>query len=158
MDMLELGTWTMTELEEQTHFSFWAALKSPLIIGANLNNISDTSLAILKNKEIVALNQDDGGKAVSYLPDLSVEGKIQVWAGPLASGRKQHVILALNYGSEDADITIPISEVPGLSGVSERHTLNVRDVWGRKDIGKLGDKITLSGVKPTQTKVIVISR
>jgi alpha-galactosidase len=158
MDMLELGTWTMTELQEQTHFSFWAALKSPLIIGADLNNISDTSLAILKNKEIVALNQDDGGKAVSYLPGLSVEGKIQVWAGPLTSGRKQHVILALNYGSGDADITIPISDVPGLSDVSERHSLNVRDVWNRKDIGKLGDNITLSGVKPTQTKVIVISR
>lgn len=158
MDMLELGTWTMTELEEQTHFSFWAALKSPLIIGADLNNISDTSLAILKNKEIVALNQDDGGKAVSYLPDLSVEGKTQVWAGPLTSGRKQHVILALNYGTADADITIPISDVPGLSDISETHTLNVRDVWNRKDIGKLGDKITLNGIKPTQTKVIVLSR
>ncbi|PNP79747.1 hypothetical protein FNYG_06840 [Fusarium nygamai] len=50
MDMLEISTWTMTELEEQTHFSFWAALKSPLIIGADLKNISDTSLVIYKNK------------------------------------------------------------------------------------------------------------
>ncbi|CAG9952165.1 unnamed protein product [Clonostachys rosea f. rosea IK726] len=158
MDMLELGTWTMTEFEEQTHYSFWAALKSPLIIGADLNNISDTSLAILKNKEIVALNQDDGGKPISYLPDLSVEGKTQVWAGPLKSGQKQHVILALNYGSGDTDITVPISEVPGLRGISNRYALNVRDVWSRKDIGKLGDNITLSGVKPAQTKVIVVSR
>lgn len=157
MDMLELGTWTMTELEEQTHFSFWSALKSPLIIGADLNNISDTSLGIYKNKEIIALNQDDAGKAATFLPDLSVENEYQVWAGPLESGRKKHVILVLNYGKESKDIEIPISAFPGLSDLASQSRLKVRDVWARKDLGRLGDKITLKGVKPTQTKVLVIS-
>ncbi|KAL4860953.1 glycoside hydrolase superfamily [Aspergillus spectabilis] len=36
MDMLEVGVGSMTVHMQQTHFAFWAALKSPLIIGADL--------------------------------------------------------------------------------------------------------------------------
>lgn len=157
MDMLELGTWTMSELEEQTHFSFWAALKSPLIIGADLNNISDSSLAIYKNKEIINLNQDEGAIAATFLPGLSVENRYQVWAGPLESGRRRHVILALNYDSEDVDIEIPISEVPGLVETSQNYQLKVRDVWAKKELGPLGERILFRDVKPSQTKVAIIT-
>lgn len=154
MDMLELGTWTMTEHEEQTHMSFWAALKSPLIIGADLNNISDTSLAIYKNKEIIDLNQDDAGKAAVYLEDLSEEGSYQVWAGLLESGKRKHVILAQNYGSEDVDIEIPLADIPKLE---MKKGLKIRDVWGKKNVRPSGNKVLLKGVKPTQTKVLVFS-
>lgn len=153
MDMLELGTWTMTELEEQTHMSFWAALKSPLIIGADLNNISDTSLAIYKNKDIIDLNQDDAGKAAVYLEDLSEEGSYQVWAGPLASSKRKHVILAQNYDSEEVDIEISLEDIPGLE---MKKGMKIKDVWRNKNIRHSGGKIILKDVKPTQTKVLVI--
>ncbi|KAJ4066608.1 hypothetical protein NW756_010117 [Fusarium oxysporum] len=155
MDMLEIGTWTMTELEEQTHFSFWAALKSPLIIGADLKNISDTSLAIYKNKDIIALNQDDAGKPAVYLPKLSEEGSYQVWAGPLSSGKRRHVILVQNYGSGDVDVGISLKDIPGLSVEQQ---LKIRDVWAGKAIIASGGKVSLKGIKPTQTKVLVISK
>lgn len=107
--MLEIGTGTMNLYQEQTHLSFWAALKSPLIIGANINTISKSSLNILLNKEIIAISQDDAGVAVNYLPELSTEHKIQVWGGPLSSGKSRYVVLALNYGPNITDITIPLS-------------------------------------------------
>ncbi|EMR70226.1 putative alpha-galactosidase protein [Eutypa lata UCREL1] len=69
MDMLEVGTYTMNEFEEQTHFSFWAALKSPLIIGADITNVSETSLSILLNKEIIAISQDELGVAATDVWD-----------------------------------------------------------------------------------------
>ncbi|RFU81202.1 glycoside hydrolase family 27 [Trichoderma arundinaceum] len=108
MDMLEIGTGSMNVHQEQTHFSFWAALKSPLIIGANINTINKLSLDILLNKEIIAISQDEAGVAVNYLPELSTENKIQVWGGPLASGKSRYVVLALNYGLNTTDITIPL--------------------------------------------------
>lgn len=157
MDMLEIGTNSMNEYEEQTHMAFWAALKSPLIIGADMTKLSDSSLAILRNKEIIAISQDDAGVAVDYLPDLSVEGKVQVWAGPLSSGSSRHVILALNEGTAPANISIPVGKIPGLTGCKGQGRYNVRDVFNGKDLGKLGKSIDLGAVEVHQTRVLVLS-
>lgn len=155
MDMLEVGVGNMTRHQEETHFSFWAALKSPLIIGADVNNIRDSSLEVLKNKEIIALNQDKLGVAVNYIPSLSREGKYQVWAGPLKSGKSRNVILVQNYGTDPLDISLPVKEVPGLN---EGHRqLVIRDVWAKKSLGKLGATIALKGIEVDQVKVLVLS-
>ncbi|KAL7794844.1 glycoside hydrolase family 27 protein [Trichoderma afarasin] len=157
MDMLEIGTGTMNLYQEQTHFSFWAALKSPLIIGANINTISKSSLNILLNKEIIAVSQDDAGVAVNYLPELSTEHKIQVWGGPLSSGKSRYVVLALNYGPNITDITIPLSGLPGLKG-SSLSEYSVRDVWAGKQGYHGGNKLVLKDVALNQTKVLVFSK
>lgn len=135
--------------------SFWAALKSPLIIGADLNNISDTSLAIYNNKEIIALNQDDEGKAAVYLEDLSKEGSYQVWSGPLSSGRSRHVVLAQNYDSKAVDVKIPLSDIPGLD---MKRGMKIRDIWAKKNVRSSGENLVLKGIRPTETKVLVFYR
>lgn len=158
MDMLEIGTESMTELEEQTHFAFWAALKSPLIIGADLNNISDSSIAILGNKEIIEINQDDLGSAVRYLPQLSREGEYQIWAGPLITAHRRYVLLILNDGNEKVDVNIAVAAVSGLHELAKNGSLTIRDVWAKEDLGRLGKTITLKGIKATQTKVLLFSQ
>jgi alpha-galactosidase len=157
MDMLELGTGTMTEHEEQTHFSFWAALKSPLIIGADITKMNASSLNILLNKEIIAINQDDAGIAASYLPAISKEGTIQIWAGKLSAGDFGHVVLALNEGVNATDIHIPWSGIPELQ-TSSNARYKVRDIWAAKNLGTLTGGITLTNVSSHQTKVLIISR
>lgn len=57
-DMLEVGVGGLTYEEEKTHFALWAVSKAPLIIGADLVSISDESLAILKQEDLIAINQD----------------------------------------------------------------------------------------------------
>jgi alpha-galactosidase len=157
MDMLEIGTGTMTEYEEQTHFSFWAALKSPLIIGADISTMNKSSLDILLNEEIIAINQDDAGIAASYLPALSTEGSVQIWSGPLTGGSAEHVILALNYGSNATDIYIPWSGIPELqAGVAASY--RVRDVWAAQNLGIIETGITMKNVSSHQTKVLIVSR
>jgi alpha-galactosidase len=153
MDMLEIGTGSMNEFQEQTHQSFWAALKSPLIIGADITKMNQTSLDILLNEEIIAINQDDLGTAISYVPELSVEGNTQIWAGPLTKG---YVILALNYGNMTTDILIPWSKVPVLKTKSP-FRYGVRDVWAGKELGVVTDSITLKNVSVAQTKVLRLS-
>ncbi|KAB5575336.1 glycoside hydrolase superfamily [Coniochaeta sp. 2T2.1] len=158
MDMLEIGTGTMTEYQEQTHFTFWAALKSPLIIGCDINNISDSSLAILKKEEIIAINQDDLGLAADYLPSISKEGEYQVWAGPLSSGTSRHVILVQNYGSTAINVTFPLRSVPGLENCANRTGLVIQDVWAGVSLGELGNAIELMDVKVDQVKVLVLQK
>ena len=157
MDMLEIGTGTMTEFEEQTHFSFWAALKSPLIIGADVTKISKTSLAILLNKDVIAISQDDAGVAASYLPELSVEGSVQIWAGPLSTGKSKYVILALNEGGSGANITIPLNGISKSENIKNGPRYKARDVWDRKNLGTVEGAITLTDVSSHQTKLLVLS-
>ena len=57
-DMLEVGVGGLTLEEEKTHFALWAVSKAPLIIGADLVTISDESLKILMNEDLIAVNQD----------------------------------------------------------------------------------------------------
>ena len=57
MDMLEVGRSLSVE-EDKTHFGMWCIMSSPLLIGCDMSNINSTALALLKNKELIALNQD----------------------------------------------------------------------------------------------------
>ncbi len=60
MDMLEIGR-GLTPEEEEVHFGLWCLLSSPLLIGCDLTAIPPASLQLLKNKELIALNQDPLG-------------------------------------------------------------------------------------------------
>ena len=62
-DMLEVGNGKCSIDEYKTHFSLWAMLKSPLIIGNDIRTLSgsDEITQILSNKEVIAINQDELG-------------------------------------------------------------------------------------------------
>lgn len=55
-DMLEVGNGGMTTNEYQAHFALWALLKAPLLIGCDLEKMSDDTLNILGNEEVIAVN------------------------------------------------------------------------------------------------------
>lgn len=67
MDMLVVGMNGNGTIEEsegcslneyQLHFSLWALLNSPLIIGCDVTNMSEETRAVLSNREVIAINQD----------------------------------------------------------------------------------------------------
>lgn len=67
MDMLEIGR-GLKPKEEETHFGMWCILSSPLLIGCDLTAIPETSLRLLKNTELIALNQDPLGIQAHVVP------------------------------------------------------------------------------------------
>lgn len=56
-----------TNEEYKTHFAFWAMMGSPLIIGCDLRKANDDAKAILMNKEIIAINQDQAYRQPFFL-------------------------------------------------------------------------------------------
>lgn len=66
MDMLvvgmggagNVGMGGCTFEEYRTHFTLWAMLNSPLMIGCDIRNIRQESLDILTNADVLAVNQD----------------------------------------------------------------------------------------------------
>jgi alpha-galactosidase len=140
-DMLEVGNGALTYEESRTHFALWAALKSPLIIGTKLDGISDQILAVLKNKELIAYNQDpvysDGIMPFGLTAPLEpTTGDSQnppsQWVGTSTKGI--HVYL-LNLQDQQRKMTITFSQVPGLRS-SGTNKFIVHDMWTGKDIGQ----------------------
>lgn len=46
------------DTEYKTHFALWCFYGSPLMIGCDVRNMSDATLELLKNKDLIAINQD----------------------------------------------------------------------------------------------------
>ncbi len=57
MDMLEVGR-SMSEEEDKTHFGMWCIMSSPLLIGCDMEKITNTTKALLRNADLISLNQD----------------------------------------------------------------------------------------------------
>eukprot|EP00040_Diaphanoeca_grandis_P019806 m.104901 g.104901 ORF g.104901 m.104901 type:complete len:660 (+) comp27602_c1_seq1:1807-3786(+) len=71
-DMLECCHGDQTDAEYRSQFSTFAILTSPLILGNDVRNMSQSCLDIIANKEIIALNQDSRvarGTLVYQFPD-----------------------------------------------------------------------------------------
>jgi alpha-galactosidase len=74
--MLEVGNGGLSHVEERSHFALWAFAKAPLIIGCDLNTVSSQSLAILKNKWLIAVNQDSLGKQATCVQNCATDIQI----------------------------------------------------------------------------------
>ena len=81
----------LTPIQYKAHFSMWAALKSPLLLGNDLRKMSPETLSIINNPAIIALSQDPRGKAIQRVTtntNVSKDefgiGEAHVWSGPLA--------------------------------------------------------------------------
>ena len=74
-----------TDEEYQTHFALWAMLGSPLMVGCDLRTMPEPTLALLKNPNLIALNQDPECRSCHR---ISVYGKPDafVLAKPLSNG------------------------------------------------------------------------
>lgn len=124
LDMLEVGNKVFTTIEEQTHFSLWAILKSPLVIGAalkdSLASISSASLTILSNKDVISYNQDSMGIAASFRRRWTTDG-YEVWAGPLSGSRT--VVALINLENTAKTLTLDLPDV----GIQKASTL--KNIW-----------------------------
>ena len=60
--MLEVGNGGMTSEEYKVHFGLWSLCKAPLLIGCDITNMTQETLDILTNPEVIAINQDKLGK------------------------------------------------------------------------------------------------
>ncbi|RXH94737.1 hypothetical protein DVH24_024421 [Malus domestica] len=127
-DMLEVGNGGMTYKEYRAHFSIWALMKAPLLIGCDVRNMTAETFEILSNAEIIAVNQDPLGVQGRKVYVSGTDGCYQVWAGPLSGDRL--TVALWNRCSKSETITATW-EVLGLeSGIS----VSVRDLWQHKEV------------------------
>ncbi|MEV5703738.1 NPCBM/NEW2 domain-containing protein [Actinoallomurus sp. NPDC052274] len=120
-DMLEVGNGGMTDTEYRAHFSLWALLNAPLILGNDLRSMSAATKAVITNPDVIAVDQDWGGSQGRRMRDLG--GGLQVWAKPMSDGSVAAVLL--NRSGSTATITTSAAEL-GLGGSS---SYALKDLW-----------------------------
>ena len=125
-DMLEVGNGGMTTDEYRTHMSLWAILAAPLLAGNDLTTMTPDTIALLTNKEVIAIDQDPLGRQGDR---VSVEGPIEIWARPLADGSKAVGLFNRHHGP--MQMKVDFRQV-GFSG-----SVKVRDIWAARDLGSL---------------------
>jgi alpha-galactosidase len=120
-DMLEVGNGTaLNATENRSHFSLWAMMAAPLIIGSDLRTISDDALSVLLNGDLIALDQDPLGVQAKL---VSHDGSSWVLAKPLADG---DVAVALfNESGKQATI----ATTAAAAGLGSRNAYALRDLW-----------------------------
>lgn len=124
MDMLEIGR-GLTQTEEEVHFGMWCLMSSPLLIGCDLTVIPDASLKLLKNEELIALNQDPLGLQ-AYVVQHEGEGYVLVKDIEQLHG---NVRAAALYNPSDSTCTFHVPlDLLELGG-----KVKVRDLVKQKD-------------------------
>lgn len=128
-DMLEVGN-GMSVSEDRAHFTLWCMMAAPLILGNDITNMTPETLAIITNREMIAVDQDPLG--VQGLR-LKKDGDLQYWFKPLSDGDWAFCIL--NTG--DAAVTVPVDwtalevndELSGRSTSFGSVNYIVKDIW-----------------------------
>ncbi|MCX4878423.1 ricin-type beta-trefoil lectin domain protein [Streptomyces sp. NBC_00847] len=135
-DMLMVGMDGFTAAQNRTHMNLWAISGAPLLAGNNLATMSSETASILKNPEVVAVDQDPRGlQGVKVAEDTS---GLQVYGKALAGTGNRAVVL-LNRTSSAQNITVRWSDL-GLTDASA----TVRDLWARTNAGTHGTSYTTS--------------
>jgi hypothetical protein len=114
-----------TAAEQRTVMTLWAMFRSPLIMGGNLTRMDAATTALLTNEEVIAVNQQSSnGRAVVN------DGKKAVWVAKGKAAGEVYVAL-FNLSDQTQTVSYPLQSL-GARNVAGM----VRDLWGRKDLGK----------------------
>lgn len=111
-DMMEVGRGGMTDTEMRSHFAMWAIMASPLIAGNDVRSMNSATQTILKNPNLIAINQDALGLQGTQ---VSFDGTRRVLAKRLANG--DVAVALLNQGGSTTTISTTAAAV-GKSGTS----------------------------------------
>lgn len=142
MDMLVVGMYGnggdkyisaggCTDEEYQTHFSLWAMMNSPLMVGCDIRKLTDATKKILLNQDLIAINQDIECRSsfrvncVSNNPDVFTLVKF-LSNGDIAIGM-------FNMGDIPATVTVDFWDI-GLT-IHANKKLEFYDCIEHKELG-----------------------
>lgn len=149
MDMLQVGR-GMTYEEDKAHFSMWCMMNSPLLAGNDLRYMSQETIDILTNKEVIALNQDP---FCYQARRLKADGDLEIWAKPLRSSMSGEVAVALlNRSDEESTMVLKLDSV----GIDASKGYTIRDLWTKKDFEKTKKDNMVFNIPPHGVTVLKV--
>ena len=118
MDMLVAGLYGKgnvgfgkgcTDAQYRYHFALWCMFMSPLMIGCDIRNMSEETLALLTNKELIAINQDEEARPPMFVDDNHGMRDNIICFRHLTNG--EYAIAFFNPYDKDQTIMLPYFEI-----------------------------------------------
>jgi len=111
--------------EHYTLMTLWCIARSPLMIGADLVSSSEQSLAFLKNKEVLEVNQHS-----AHNRQVSRTEHDAVWLADEPGGKAQYIAL-FNLTNARRKVSFHLNDE------ALRGHFSVRDLWAKQDLGRM---------------------
>ena len=131
----------LTPDEQYTHISLWCLWSAPLLIGCPVEEMSEFTLGLLTNAEVLAVNQD----SLCAMGRTSGDGTARVVTKPLKDGS-----LAVGLFNAD-DKPQEVGAAWGTLGIGGKK--RVRDLWRQQDIGEFHGRF--AAIVPAHGVVLV---
>jgi alpha-galactosidase len=182
-DMLEVGVngtffnypgfpaVSLDDTEARAHFSLWAIMAAPLIAGNDLRRMTQTTLSILTNPSVIAVDQDplgeQGRMIASIRNGVDLNGVClyvsctwtEVWAKRLSSGsiavllfNRAGVIWDFGQWSKE-DVTVTWEQL----GIPANSRYLVTDLWAGRPLGHFSGQFTASQLMPHDVQFVMLS-
>lgn len=145
-DMLQVGNGPLSDVENRSHFTMWAMLAAPLMLGTDLAAASPDLISVITNDEVIAIDQDPLGQQAQRIRS---DSETQVWARPLDGG--EFAVALLNSGETPVEITASLEEVGATEG-----SWTARDLWSHEDLGPVSQLTSV--VEPHGVTLIRLTR
>jgi alpha-galactosidase len=188
MDMLVVGMNNQgnvslggcTEDEYRLHFSLWAFLQSPLMIGCDIRHMDEATRNILLNKAVIALNQDESCHQ-AYIANnpLQAFGTNEQHVTPTVNRQPEEpfyhysdyclsrsilvrrladgdmAVIRLNFRDHETS-NAPTVITPDMLGLPEDCTarMQVTDLWTGEEIALVHGTIPNPGIPPHGCQVL----
>jgi alpha-galactosidase len=127
-DFLMTGIVSMSALESETEFAFWALFGGPMIVATDVRNMSAWKRSVLLNADVLGVSQDElvqPGRRVR-----GAAGGAQVWSKALANGD----LAVILYNGADAPAPIDISLQWAELGWPAAAVVTARDLWAHAPV------------------------
>lgn len=153
-DSIEIGNGSndgLTPTERQTQLSLWALGSAPLILGVDLTHLDQADMKLLKNTEVLAVDQD----SIAAKRVLN-SGNQQVFAKVEPNG--DAIVGLFNTGGSTEKVSIQASAV-GLH--ENEHGYSARNLWTgktEKTGGTISATVPSHGVALYRVKVLRYNR
>lgn len=139
----------MSDTEYRSQLSLWSMFASPLTLSFDVRNMNEATRTMLKNKEVIDVNQDLMGQQALLLKQTS---DADIYMKDLANG--DIAVALFNRGAVAQEMSIGYDDLflDDLPGVD----YNVRDLWEHKKVDMSGRTLK-ANVASHETKLYRIS-
>ena len=117
----------LTPDEQYTHISLWCLLAAPLLIGCDMTKLDDFTLNLLENDEVLAVDQDELGKAATC---VIKDGDVRIYEKELADGGRA-------IGFFNLSTTVAKLDFTGFTKLNLSGKQTVRDLWRQQDVATI---------------------
>ncbi len=142
-DMMQVGN-GMPVNQERAHFTMWCMLTAPLISGNDLRSMSQQTLEVLANKEVIAIDQDSLGIQGFR---QAVKDSVETWLKPLKND--EWAVVFLNRSKSSKTISQDWRTFSIYDELSNRkidttgkEVYMFRDLWSKNSAGDTRKNLT----------------